>query len=83
YRYIFILMDEAGNMHSAQTLRLGNGGGVRRRMSSLGMLSATLFVRSMIRGQRVFHAMEARGFKGTYPLEMGWNSEADSAMEEL
>lgn len=70
YRYIFILIEEAWSMKRALTLRQGFTGYIKAA-SSLGLLVSTLFVRSLLRGQRIQYAMEARGYYGLYPEYQG------------
>ena len=64
YRFIFLLAGEAGRIKVAQESRLGYRG-FRRSMSSMGELLSTVFVRSLHRGNRVFSALESRGYTGT------------------
>ena len=64
YRFIFLLAGEAGRIRTAQESRLGYRG-FRRSLSSMGELLSTVFVRSLRRGERVFSALESRGYTGT------------------
>ena len=62
YRYLFLLIDEAGRMLRARRSRTF----VRDRWStwrSLATVAALLFVRSSERAERVYSAMCARGWK--------------------
>ncbi len=69
YRYIFVFLDVAKQMTTAQKLRLGEGGWIKR-IRGLGLLAANLFIRTMEQGERTFIAMSARGYDGTiYVLE--------------
>ena len=62
YRYIFVLMDEGVRMVRAREARVyNNGPGVVVYANMLG----TLLIRSIDRAQRVYSAMENRGFDGT------------------
>ncbi len=62
YRYIFVLMDEGIRMVRAREARVyNNGTGMVVYANMLG----TLLVRSIDRAQRVYSAMENRGFDGT------------------
>ncbi|HEY3319120.1 MAG TPA: cobalt ECF transporter T component CbiQ [Planctomycetota bacterium] len=63
YRYVFVLLDEAADVETAQRVRLGYTG-VRRSLSSLGALSGTVLVRSLDQSQRTHQAMMLRGYKG-------------------
>ncbi|MCW3998826.1 MAG: cobalt ECF transporter T component CbiQ [Candidatus Bathyarchaeota archaeon] len=63
YRYIFVFMEVAAKMTTAQKLRLGQTGYLKRiRQTSL--LAANLFVRTLEQGERTFTAMNARGYDG-------------------
>ena len=64
YRFIFLLAGEAGRIKVAQESRLGYRG-FRRSMHSMGELLSTVFVRSLHRGNRVFSALESRGYTGS------------------
>ena len=63
YRFVFVLAGEAGRIHTAQASRLGYAG-VRRSLNSLGDLSAAVFLRAWRRGDRVYAALESRGYTG-------------------
>ncbi|ADD67106.1 cobalt ABC transporter, inner membrane subunit CbiQ [Denitrovibrio acetiphilus DSM 12809] len=61
YRYLFLLVEEAGRMIMARTLRsFGRGDGFRVYTSLLGHL----LLRAMDRAQRIHLAMYSRGFSG-------------------
>ena len=63
YRFLFIIMDTGATMVTAQDSRLGYTN-VKSSFKSMGALSATLFIRAYKRGDRVYTAMEARGYEG-------------------
>jgi cobalt/nickel transport system permease protein len=63
YRYIFVLLDQAATIHSAQTMRLG-GSNVRSSISSFSMLASVLFLRAWEQGERLIVAMDARCYDG-------------------
>jgi cobalt/nickel transport system permease protein len=63
YRYIFVFMEVASKMNTAQKLRLGQTGWFRR-IRSTSLLVGNLFIRSMEQGERTFVAMSARGYDG-------------------
>ncbi|MCY3024080.1 MAG: cobalt ECF transporter T component CbiQ [Planctomycetota bacterium] len=67
YRYIFVLLDEAGDVATAQRVRLGYAT-LSRSLSSLGVLSGIVIVRSLDQSARTHEAMTLRGYKGTMPL---------------
>jgi cobalt/nickel transport system permease protein len=63
YRFIFVLLDTADTMFTAQNSRLGYidlSTGYR----SLGTLASTLFIRSYKRSNDLFTSLEARGYDG-------------------
>lgn len=63
YRYIFVFIEVAEKMNTAQKLRLGHSGWLRR-IRSLALLSGNLFIRTLEQGERTFTAMNARGYDG-------------------
>lgn len=68
YRYIFVFADEAARMKLAQEVRLGYS--TRQRwLESLALLSGNLFQRALDQGEKVFLAMESRGYTGDLKLE--------------
>jgi len=70
YRYVFVIGEEALRLmrardgRSAQTEGRRNGGSVRWRAEILGNMVGSLFLRSYERGERVYAAMQARGYDG-------------------
>ena len=52
YRYIFVFLDQAALIHSAQLMRLGDAG-ARNSINSFAMLSSVLFLRSWEQGERL------------------------------
>jgi cobalt/nickel transport system permease protein len=66
YRYLFVVADELGRMRSALAARA-----YRPRhllaIRPLGRMIAALFLRTHARGERVYMAMQARGFTGEMP----------------
>jgi len=67
YRYIFVFLDQAAMIHSAQVMRLGDSG-ARSSLHSFAMLSSVLFLRSWEQGERLVLAMDSRCYDGK--LEM-------------
>lgn len=63
YRYIFVLLDQAAMIHSAQNMRLGNSG-LRSSFNSFSMLTSVLFIRSWEQGERLMLAMDSRAYNG-------------------
>lgn len=66
YRYIFIIVDEAERMKRARDSRSFRGRWLWQARV-IGNMVATLFLRSQERAERVYQAMSARGFDGTFP----------------
>ncbi|NJN17248.1 MAG: cobalt ECF transporter T component CbiQ [Oscillochloris sp.] len=70
YRYLFVLVDEAGRMLRAREVRSAEvpgrkaGGGLVWRASVVGRMVGTLFLRAYERSERIYVAMLSRGFDG-------------------
>ena len=70
YRYFFVIGEEAQRMLRARDSRSAAlpghrpGGTIRWRASVAGHMVGSLFVRSLERSERVFAAMQARGYAG-------------------
>ncbi|MDP3624848.1 MAG: cobalt ECF transporter T component CbiQ, partial [Methanobacteriaceae archaeon] len=73
YRYIFVFLNEALNMYYAQQTRLGYQS-FKTTYKSLGMLASNLFIRSWIKGERVYVSMESRGYNGSLYINNYQNS---------
>lgn len=63
YRYLFTLLDTAGQIYRAQDTRLGYSS-PRKGLRSLSFLTARLFVHTLEKGNKLYTAMEARGYEG-------------------
>ncbi len=63
YRYIFVFIEVMETMHIAQELRLGYSGWLKK-LRSISLLIANLFIRTLEQGERTFTAMNARGYDG-------------------
>jgi cobalt/nickel transport system permease protein len=87
YRYLAVLTDEAGRMNRARQARSaepadgGGGGSLTFRARVTGAMVGSLFLRAYERSERVYAAMLARGFDGTFRTaamprpsdrELGW-----------
>lgn len=71
YRYLAVLADEASRMLRARDARsadpTGRGGGsIRLRATVTGRLVGGLFLRAYERSERIYAAMQARGFEGEF-----------------
>jgi cobalt/nickel transport system permease protein len=73
YRYLFVLMDEAGRMRRARALRAGRTKTSIREAT--GMLT-TLLLRTVDRSEAIWRAMLVRGFEGELrsPRRLHWHS---------
>ncbi len=71
YRYLAVLVDEAGRMSRARQSRSAaapqgrSGGPITWRARVTGAMVGSLFIRSYERSERIYAAMLARGFSGT------------------
>lgn len=63
YRYIFVFIEISAKMQTAQVLRAGTSGWIRR-IRSTALLAGNLFIRTLDQGERTFTAMNARGYDG-------------------
>nr|WP_303714241.1 cobalt ECF transporter T component CbiQ [Methanoculleus marisnigri] len=63
YRFIFILIEEAGQIYRSQVMRLGYGR-FRESVQSSGMLAGALFLRTWESGEALVLAMDARCYDG-------------------
>lgn len=71
YRYLGVMSDEASRMMRARAARSadpdGRGGGsIRWRAAVVGNMVGSLFLRSYERSERIYGAMQARGFDGEF-----------------
>ena len=64
YRFIFVLSETAGSIRTAQASRLGYQG-LRRSLSSLGTMASLVFLRAWRRADRIYAALESRGYTGS------------------
>jgi cobalt/nickel transport system permease protein len=73
YRYLFVLIDEAGRMLRARSLRSFHGRGMGLKVT--GSMAGQLLLRTFDRAQRIHQAMLCRGFDGEIrmlrPLHIG------------
>ncbi len=65
YRYLHVLVDEAGRLMTARAARsVGSGRTFWWRARVLGGMVGSLFIRSYERSERIYAAMLSRGFAG-------------------
>ena len=67
WHFLFLLLDQAASIRTAQEARLG-WFGPRRQVRSLGLLIAQLLPRAMDRARRLEVGLAARGFDGSLPM---------------
>lgn len=67
YRYVFVLLDAASDMATAQKLRLGYSD-TRRAVRSAGVLSGAVLLRSIDQAERTNEAMMLRCYNGAIPV---------------
>lgn len=63
YRYLFVVLEMAQGMLTAQRCRLGNRN-VSTKMRGMGEMLSVLLVRSLARSSRLYDAMESRLYDG-------------------
>ncbi len=68
YRFVFILLEEAGAMLEAQQLRLGYGS-IERGFKDLGMLIGQLLIRTLLRARAMEEGLSLRLYDGEFHLE--------------
>ena len=64
YRYIFLFLDEATTMYHSQETKLGYSS-FKKSYKSLGMLASNLFIKTWMKGEHVYIAMESRCYDGS------------------
>lgn len=67
YRYIYVLIDDAGVIYNAQKNRLGYAA-LNRRFSSFSILVGSLILKAFEHSQNITVAMVQRGYDGDIPL---------------
>jgi cobalt/nickel transport system permease protein len=67
YRYIFVLIEDAGVIYDAQKNRLGYAT-LNRRFSSIGILVGSLILKAFEHSHNISVAMVQRGYDGHIPL---------------
>lgn len=67
YRYIFVLLEDAMVIYSAQKNRLGYLS-IRRGLSSFGTLTGSLIIKAFEHSKNITTAMIQRGYDGSMPM---------------
>jgi cobalt/nickel transport system permease protein len=70
YRYLFVFLEDATTIYSAQKNRLGYTG-IKKGLNSFGVLTGSLVLRGLEQSQKTADAMEQRGYTGDMPLLKG------------
>ncbi|MEN8264790.1 MAG: cobalt ECF transporter T component CbiQ [Nitrospirota bacterium] len=70
YRYIFLFLDDATTIYSAQKNRLGYTD-IRKGLNSFGVLTGSLVLRGFEQSQKTADAMMQRGYTGDMPMLKG------------
>jgi len=70
YRYLFMFLEDATTIYSAQKNRLGYAG-IRKGLNSFGVLTGSLVLRGFEQSQKTADAMIQRGYTGDMPLLKG------------
>jgi cobalt/nickel transport system permease protein len=66
YRYLFVIVEEAGRMRAALAARAYRPR-TALQAGALGRMATAMFLRTYGRGERVYQAMLARGYAGAMP----------------
>jgi cobalt/nickel transport system permease protein len=66
YRYLFVIVEEAGRMRAALSARAYRPR-TALHAAALGRVATAMFLRTYSRGERVYQAMLARGYAGHMP----------------
>jgi cobalt/nickel transport system permease protein len=66
YRYLFVIAEEAGRMRAALAARAYRPR-TALQVAALGRMTTAMFLRTYGRGERVYRAMLARGYRGQMP----------------
>jgi cobalt/nickel transport system permease protein len=70
YRYLFVFLEDATTIYSAQKNRLGYTG-IKKGLNSFGVLTGSLVLRGLEQSQKTADAMSQRGYTGDMPLFKG------------
>ncbi len=67
YRYLFVISDEAQRLMRARTSRACGSPGLLYQAGTAGSMVGNLFLRSLERSERLYAAMQSRGYEGAFP----------------
>jgi cobalt/nickel transport system permease protein len=68
YRYLFVFLEDATTIYSAQKNRLGYSG-IKKGLRSFGVLTGSLVLRGFEQSQKTADAMVQRGYTGDIPFQ--------------
>lgn len=74
YRYMFLIQAESAAIRTAMLARGFRFGTNRRTLGLLGNVVGMLLIRSTERADRVYLAMQARGFRGSFTRPEPWQT---------
>ncbi len=67
YRYLFVIAEEAGRLMQARRARSCGSPGLLFQARTAGSMVGNLFLRSLERSERLYAAMQSRGYRGSFP----------------
>lgn len=67
YRYLFVIQDEARRLLRARQARSCGSPGLLFQAGAAGSMVGSLFLRSLERSERLYAAMQSRGYRGSFP----------------
>lgn len=67
YRYLFVISDEAQRLMRARASRACGSPGLLYQAGTAGSMVGNLFLRSLERSERLYAAMQSRGYRGSFP----------------
>lgn len=81
YRYVFVIHSESRAVQTAMRARGFRAGLTGRSLAVLGNAVGMLLIRSTERAERVYLAMQARGFDGSFPTTDAWQTRASDVLK--
>jgi cobalt/nickel transport system permease protein len=67
YRFIFVLIEQAGQIYNAQKMRLGYGN-LKESINSFGIMSGALFINTWNTAESLILAMDSRCYDGKFAM---------------
>lgn len=81
YRYVFVIQSESAAVQTAMRARGFRLQARTRALSVLGNAVGMLLIRSTERAERVYLAMQARGFDGSFPTLRAWHTRTSDVLK--